>query len=109
MVEIEEELKDRFGQIPEPVQNLIIIALKDVGTKIGLIAITETKAYAKLDFDDVKTVEPGWIKEIVGCMEARFTSMRGLNPSIRFYYHRYPKRHKEIREFLGKINSFIQN
>ncbi len=110
MVEIEEELEDRFGQIPEPVQNLIIIAyIKALAQKIGVIAITETKAYAKLDFDDVKRLEPGWIKEIVRLYGSKIYIDAGLNPSIRFYYHRYPKRHKEIREFLEKINSFIQN
>ena len=109
MVEIEEELEDRFARFQNRYKILSLLPISKHWHKIGVIAITETKAYAKLYFDDVKRLEPGWIKEIFRLYVSKIYIDAGLNPSIRFYYHRYPKRHKEIREFLEKINSFIQN
>ncbi len=108
--EIKEELEDRFGKIPESVQNLIIIAyIKSLAQRLGIVSITETKTYAKLEFKNANSMNPEWIGETIKIYGNKISINAGTHPYIKFHYYYYHKRHEGLREFLEKTNSFIKN
>lgn len=108
--DIEEEIEDRFGTIPETVMNLITIAyIKAMAQKLGIIHVSETESYGKLAFDTVNRINPRFIGEIIGCYGNRIQINAGTNPHIRFVYRNFNNRHYELREFLEKISGFHNN
>jgi len=57
--DLEEELEDRFGDIPVPVQNLIDIAyIKALGKKMKIVEITHRGSGVFLKFADKKALDP---------------------------------------------------
>ncbi|WZL72821.1 transcription-repair coupling factor [Clostridiaceae bacterium 35-E11] len=105
--DIEEELEDRFGTIPNTVMNLIAIAhIKAMAQKLGINHVSETESYGKLGFDTVNRISPGFIGNMISTYGNRVQVNAGTNPHIRFIYRDYNKRHHELREFLEKISGF---
>lgn len=108
--DIEEEIEDRFGTIPEAVMNLISIAyIKAMAQKIGMIKISETKTYAKLEFDSASRINPVGIAEVMALYSSRIQLNVGASPYIKFKYHHFHNRINEIRGVLEKISSFKGN
>nr|WP_246637561.1 transcription-repair coupling factor [Crassaminicella profunda] len=105
--ELEEEIEDRFGNIPETVMNLISIAyIKAMAQKMGMVHISETETHAKFVFDEAGRMNPLVISEMIGFYGNRIDINVGNNPHIRLKYYFYNKRLKEIRGFLEKISGF---
>ncbi|MCT4607205.1 MAG: transcription-repair coupling factor [Marinisporobacter sp.] len=108
--DLEEEIEDRFGNIPEAVMNLISIAyIKAMAQKVGIVHITETETHAKFIFDEASRMNPLMISEVIGFYGSRIDVNVGNNPHIRIKYYFYNKRLKEVRKVLEKINSFNKN
>jgi len=55
VLDVEDELMDRYGELPQPVRNLISIAyIKSLAAKIGFSAITEKNGSVLFQFSSVK-------------------------------------------------------
>ena len=65
--ELEEEMTDRYGKIPEPVQMLLEIAdLKQLSQRLGIDRIVASEESIKITCDEAKTsIEPRKIIELV--------------------------------------------
>nr|WP_168198205.1 transcription-repair coupling factor [Crassaminicella thermophila] len=105
--DLEEEIEDRFGNIPQPVMNLISIAyIKAMAQKLGIVHISETDTHVKLEFDKGSRMNPMLISEMIGLYGNRIHINASANPYIRFTYYFYNNRLKEIKDFLEKISGF---
>ncbi|QXM07225.1 transcription-repair coupling factor [Crassaminicella indica] len=108
--DLEEEIEDRFGNIPEAVMNLIAIAyIKAMAQRMGIVTISETKMHAKFVFDEASRINPLMISEMIGFYGNRIDVNVGNNPHIRLKYYFYNNRLKEISGFLEKISGFNKN
>lgn len=75
--ELEDELIDRFGQLPEPAQNLIDLAmLKIYAKQMKIITITASIEQIFIQFDEEAKLEQSTLKKL----NSRFKSHLSLNP-----------------------------
>ncbi|TCO71369.1 transcription-repair coupling factor [Marinisporobacter balticus] len=103
--DLEEEIEDRFGNLPEAVMNLISIAyIKAMAQNLGVVRITETKTHAKLEFDKANRMNPMVISEVIAFYGKRIQVSVGINPHITLKYYFENQRIKEIRGCLEKIS-----
>jgi len=64
--DLQVEMIDRFGLLPEPVKNLFrITALKQTAQKLGIKKITASKEWGKIDFEAHPNVDPGIIIQMI--------------------------------------------
>ncbi|QSX07436.1 DEAD/DEAH box helicase [Alkalibacter rhizosphaerae] len=71
--EIREELIDRYGDLPQPVLNLIDIALvKNMAAHIGVEQIKESRDQIRLVFAQGHYLEPLEIKELIKTEQVKF-------------------------------------
>jgi len=105
--DIQEEMEDRFGTIPEPVLNLISIAyIKALAQKNGIINVTETHDFAKLEFDSSNNMNPKSIGELIRVYDDKILVNAGAVPFIQYKYQNTNQRNKELQEVLEKISGF---
>lgn len=105
--DIQEELEDRFGSIPEAVQNLIMIAyIKTLAQRCGVIQVSESETHVKLQFDEARRIKPEMIAEMLDEYGNRMLLHAGISPSIQLKYQSHTLRLKEIQRLLEKISSF---
>ncbi|AOT73173.1 transcription-repair coupling factor [Geosporobacter ferrireducens] len=105
--DIEEELEDRFGTIPEAVRNLILIAyIKTLAQCCGVIQVSESETFVKLQFDEAHRVKPEMVAKILDQFGNRIHLHAGISPSIQLKYEDFSLRLKEIQGFLEKISGF---
>ena len=65
-MEVQEELEDRFSDIPEAVVTLMDIAyLKAIAKKIGIIEIKDKREFIQIKFENKKRMTEGLIKGIL--------------------------------------------
>ncbi|MBF8983634.1 transcription-repair coupling factor [Lutibacter sp. B2] len=104
--EIEEEIEDRFGNIPEPVRNLIHISfIKSVAQRIGISNISETKTHVKLQFENASYMKPMMITEAVKFYGNRIEINGGTPPYIKLSYYNEQRKYKDLKQLLEKISS----
>jgi transcription-repair coupling factor (superfamily II helicase) len=73
MDEIQEEVIDRYGDIPYSVMNLMNIALvKNTASALGIISIKEIRDNIKVVFDEDHYLSPMEIKEIIKTDKLKF-------------------------------------
>ncbi|WP_243109438.1 transcription-repair coupling factor [Anaerophilus nitritogenes] len=104
--DLEQEIEDRFGDIPKAVMNLVAIAhIKAMAQKIGITRITETKMHGKLEFHVSSKINPFMISEMVEEYGNRVYINAGNTPYIKFRYSTLEQRIRELQNFLEKISS----
>lgn len=104
---LEEEMEDRYGTIPEACLNLMSIAyIKAMAQRIGVLNVSETEDYAKLEFDNPNRMNPKVIGEIIHSYGNRIRINAGSNSFIQYKYQNHNQRMKELRELLEKISGF---
>lgn len=104
-VNLEEEIEDRYGTIPEACLNLMEIAfIKAMAQKMGIFNVTETEDYAKLEFDNPNRMEPKLLGEIVHSYGNRIRINAGAKSFIQYKYKNHNKRINELREVIEKIS-----
>jgi transcription-repair coupling factor (superfamily II helicase) len=58
VLDIEDELTDRYGDIPEPVRNLITVAyIKALARSLGISSVTEKRDSVIFGFADIKNID----------------------------------------------------
>ena len=103
--EIEEEIEDRFGNIPEQIRNLIHISfIKSVAQKIGISNISETKTHVKLQFKNASYMKPTMITEAVKFYGNRIEINGGTPPYIKLRYYNQQRKYKDLKQLLEKIS-----
>ncbi|SHK23581.1 transcription-repair coupling factor [Caminicella sporogenes DSM 14501] len=111
--DVEEEVEDRFGTLPESVYNLISIAyIKVLAQKLKINSISETKEGIKFEFDTRFKIDPFVIakateefgrKIIFNCSSKPFFIYRHQNKGLQY------RKLQEIKEVLEKIRGFHKN
>ncbi|KXG76568.1 Transcription-repair-coupling factor [Thermotalea metallivorans] len=108
--DIEEELEDRFGTIPQPVMNLISISyIKAMAQNLGISHISEGESYIKFQFDDSSRINPEIIAYMMDCYGNRIQIHGGVGPYIRLKHGGEESKLDESRNFLEKISGFHRN
>ncbi len=111
MDEIQEEIEDRFGTIPEPVINLIFIAyIKNLAQKAGIVSVIGNDNFVKLQFASPDRINP----EVIGILSKSYGNNLRVNagtvPFIKYKYKNINNnlRNRELQEVLEKISGFIE-
>ena len=79
-----DELIDRFGEMPEPVNNLLtVVRIKNLAREIGIVSIIERKGILELQFSDKPNLIPDAIMELKARYPGRISLLPGPPQSIR--------------------------
>ncbi len=109
--DIEEEIEDRFGTLPNPVYNLISIAyIKVLAQRIKVSSITQVKDGYKFQFDDNINLDPMVIVKANEEFGRRVNFNCGNKPYFVYKIMKKTNRQidelKEIENMLEKIKGF---
>lgn len=97
---IREELKDRFGKIPEEATHLLeVIKVKILLTKLSILKFEETPSQVVLTFDHRTKVSPQRVIETIHRGEGRFR----LTPDSRLIVEEWPGLKKNPFEATRKL------
>lgn len=81
--DVEEEIEDRFGNIPEELQNLLEIAfLKNRASKIGVVSINQKEEIININFGDAAALIPEVIIKLMGKYNKMINFSSSKVPSI---------------------------
>jgi len=105
VMDIEDELMDRYGDIPEPVRNLIEIAhIKAIAATLGITSVTEKEDTVIFQMDDAKSVNLQAIVRAAEKYKRRLLFNAGNKPYLSF---RLPRGEKETK--LANIKILLQD
>ncbi|KOA18780.1 transcription-repair-coupling factor [Clostridium homopropionicum DSM 5847] len=111
MMDIQEEIEDRFSDIPLCIYNLINIAyLKSVANKIGIEEIKERPVEVEIKFQSRDFVNQGLIKNIIKKYNKRMSFKVGQEPVLGFSLKDVKKTEliQNLKEFLEYIQSVVE-
>jgi len=96
-VDLLDELIDRFGDVPRPVENLITIAqIKACANEIGIEKINEKKGLAVLSFYNQNKINPEKIANMVKLFGSRAVLNGGRKPFIKYQIKDLKKKAEEV-------------
>lgn len=107
---VQEELEDRFGTVPEPVETLMRIAhIKAMAQRLKMATLTEDARQVQLLFHPAAKIDPRMVVEALARFEKSLSFNGGAKP---FFSIRKPKNHtrdallKHIETVLEHLGSF---
>lgn len=110
MQEIEDELIDRFSDIPPSVQNLIQIAyIRSIAKKLGIEDLKEAKEQVYIQFESSERIEPDVIKKALIKFRKNLSPKIGAEKPVLIYWIKDTKKAdlliklREILEFIEEI------
>ena len=109
--ELEDELLDRFGEIPDGVYNLMTLAMiKHLGRSLGMTEIRERGNSVLFTFDHAREIpipDPELMKELFNCYNIKFNAGKGdqIRWRIILKHERDQTYLKALGEFLGRLVS----
>jgi transcription-repair coupling factor (superfamily II helicase) len=109
LYDIEEEIEDRFGDIPQVVRNLLDISyIKHLAGQCGVISITQKKNNIIVKFYSDKSITPQTVVKIAGeyINKLLFTASGQPYFTIMIDEDKQDEYMKFLKEFLEKISSF---
>jgi transcription-repair coupling factor (superfamily II helicase) len=105
--QVQEEIEDRFGDLPRPVNNLLDIALfKAEANKKGIMSITKKQRGVVLVFRADAPVEPGALAKLVAGNKGKLFFTAAANPYLTYRLddeNGIEKELGEIRKVVGGI------
>ncbi|CAM2859424.1 transcription-repair coupling factor [Hathewaya histolytica] len=102
LMDIQEEIEDRFSDIPVPVNNLINIAyLKSVANSIGIVEIKEVKDRVNMQFLNKDKLSKDIIKKVLSEYRKELIIKMGEEPIIAYNLKNIKK--EDLLENLIKI------
>ncbi len=105
VMDIEDELTDRYGDMPEPVRNLIAIAhIKAISASLGITSVTEKDDTVIFQLDDIKSINLEAIGRAAEKYKRRLLFNAGNKPYIAY---RIPREQKDVR--LENIKILLQD
>lgn len=85
VMDIKDELLDRYGDLPKPVENLISIAyIKALASKLDIVSITEKKEALILQLKDEKSIKIEIIGKLAEKYRRRILFNAGNNPYLTY-------------------------
>ena len=102
ILELKEEMIDRFGLLPEPMLNLVDIALlKIIASPIGIKKIDVGNEYGYIDFDEKPSIDPLKVIDLV----QKFSRQYQLQGSsrLRFKYDTKLTKVEATKNILNKL------
>ncbi len=108
---IEEEIEDRFGTLPQPIYNLISISyIKVLAQKLKISCISEIKRGFKLEFDSKYKLDPYLLAKISETLGRKVIINCSNRPHF-IYKTEYDKKDQnkklvELQNMLEKIRGF---
>jgi len=85
MLDIEDELTDRYGDIPEPVRNLLSIAyIKALAGSLGFSSVTEKKGMVILQFRSQEEINIAAVGRLAEKHKRKVLFNAGSNPYLSF-------------------------
>ncbi|OFI06576.1 transcription-repair-coupling factor [Clostridium acetireducens DSM 10703] len=109
MLDIQEELEDRFSDIPEPINNLINIAyIKSVARNLGIENIKDKKGEIIIQFESKNRLNENVIKSLLDKYRKNILFRFSEKPSIVFKLNTIKKENiiinlKELIEYINKM------
>lgn len=109
LYDIEEEIEDRFGDLPEVVRNLLDISyIKHLARKCGIVSIAQKKNNIIVKFSSDKSIKPLTAIRVAGEYINRLLFTASGQPyfTVRIDEDKPDENIKFMKEFLEKISSF---
>jgi transcription-repair coupling factor (superfamily II helicase) len=107
--DIEEEIEDRFGDLPQVVRNLLDISyIKHLAGQCNIVSIAQKKNSIIVKFNSEKSIKPETAIKVAGEYIDRLLFTASGQPyfTVRIDEDRPDEYIKFLKEFLGKISSF---
>lgn len=106
MIEISEELVDRFGDYPKPVEALLEIAyLKAIASQVNITEITEKGNSVILKFNDMNLVNMEVIEKVIKEYGGNLVFSSQVQPYLTYKFNKKETLQKELIELVEKIKS----
>ena len=100
-----DELIDRFGEPPEPVQNLLAVArVKNFARQLGMRSVLEKNDFVEVQFQDQPTVDGQKIMEMQTLYPGRIAVLPGSPPFLRLKKTNLPM---PLLPWLAKVFSAL--
>lgn len=112
MMDIQEELEDRFSDIPQSVQNLMDISyIRSIGKRLGILEIKERKEEIIITFEGKDRINPNLSSALIKNYPKRIGFKLGEQPAFGYIMRDVKKEEKlkdlkELFEFMNKISNF---
>ena len=112
MMDIQEELEDRFSDIPQSVQNLMDISyIRSIGKKLGILEIKERKEEIIITFEGKDRLDQNLSSALIKNYSKRIGFKLGEQPAFGYIMRDVKKEEKlkdlkELFEFMNKISNF---
>ena len=108
MLDIQEEVEDRFSDIPPPVINLMNIAyLRSLSRQVGIIEIKEVKEEITLEFDNKERINQELVKALINKYNRSIVFKLGDKPT--FAYKLKSLKKEEVLDSLIDIVKYIKS
>lgn len=114
LMDVQEELEDRFSDIPDSVNNLMTIAyVRSIGKRLGIEEIKEAKDEIVMTFESKDRIHPELAKAILNSYMKFITFKLGEKPAIAFKLKDVRaidklKVLKDFFEFMNKITNLVK-
>lgn len=109
LFDIEEEIEDRFGDLPEVVRNLLDVSyIKHLARKCGVVSIAQKKNSIIVKFNSDKSIKPQTAIRVAGEYINRLLFTASGQPyfTIKVDEDKQDENIRFLKEFLEKISSF---
>lgn len=109
LYDIEEEIEDRFGDLPQAVRNLLDISyIKHLAGKCDVVSISQKKNNVIVKFNSDRSIKPQTAIRVAGEYINRLLFTASGQPyfTVRIDEDKQEEYMKFLKEFLGKISSF---
>ena len=109
VLEVVEEMIDRFGDVPKEVNNLLDISLiKSICEETGISSLKQNGEYVRIEFEKAKRITPRFINQLHEYYGRRMKFDVSKKPHLKYLMTNKTQKGilKEIRELVIKINSF---
>jgi len=108
MLDIQEEIEDRFSDIPVAVGNLMDIAyLRSISKQVGIIEIKEAKEEIVLQFDSSERINGALVKALVSKYNRSIVFKLGTKPAFAYKYNNL--KNEEMLSNLIDIVKYIKS
>ncbi len=114
LIDMQEELTDRFGEVPESVNNLLYIALyKARAHALFITSLAQKEKVIKISFYPKAELEVAQIPQLLGLYEGKLKMIPGQVPSFEFYPQSLAAKRKTgkppEKEILKDIGDLLEN
>lgn len=111
MMEIQEELEDRFSDIPQSVRNLIDIAyIKSIASSLGIIEVKDRNTQVELQFENNEKINESLIKGILNNYNKEIVFKMGEKPAMVYSLKNIKRDNmiEKLKELLQYMKSIVE-